>query len=242
MTALDDSHDEMSRARLDDGTAERLISGHVEPDDAPPGYARLVHLLRAAAAPVATDELVAEERMVSAAADLVRGRSSGRVPSSPSTGRSTARARFFRAKVVGFVVAGTLVGSTGLAFAGALPGPAQDAVSHVLANVGIHVPTSHPASTGPEISKLATTTDTTGVQKGATISSTASGGVSQAGEHGKPSQTPGPPVVTPNPGGTGTAGSASAGASDAGTGQGNQHSGGASSSRSSNSSSHGSHP
>ena len=64
------------------------------------------------------------------------------------------RGRFFRAKVAGLVVAGTLVGSTGLAFAGVLPDAAQNAAATVLSKVGITIPAAddHPASTGSEIS------------------------------------------------------------------------------------------
>ncbi|HEV2893763.1 MAG TPA: hypothetical protein VG411_08430, partial [Actinomycetota bacterium] len=44
--------DEPSRAivPLDADTAERLLSGRLDPDDAPPGYAEVARLLRAAAA------------------------------------------------------------------------------------------------------------------------------------------------------------------------------------------------
>jgi len=42
----------------------------------------------------------------------------------------------------------------------------------------------HPASTGAEVSELATTTELTGWEKGAAISTLASGGQSQAGMHG----------------------------------------------------------
>lgn len=91
------------------------------------------------------------------------------------------------------MVAATVAGTTGLAMASALPAPAQEAISGVLAKVGVSVPSSddHPASTGEEISRIATTTDSTGVDKGAEISgiasggmSIASGGMSQVGQHG----------------------------------------------------------
>jgi len=123
------------------------------------------------------------------------------------------RSRFFRVKVVGLVVAGTILGTTGLAAAGVLPDAAQNAASTVLSKVGISVPAAdeHPASTGTDISGIATTTDVTGVDKGAEISSTASGGVSQAGLNGSA------PVTTPNTGGTATADTASGGAADSGT-------------------------
>jgi hypothetical protein len=120
--------------------------------------------------------------------------------------------------------------------ANALPGPAQHAVSRVFDKVGISVPDTpqapatsgtHPASTGAEISSIATTTDATGVAKGALISSTASGGKSQAGQHGGAAAAQSSaPVATPNTGGTGTADTASGGSADQGTAIGDQHSGG----------------
>jgi hypothetical protein len=93
--------------------------------------------------------------------------------------------------LVGAAAVAVTVLSGGLALAGSLPAPAQDAVSKTLDRVGITVPSAshsidreHPASTGQEISTIATTTEATGVAKGAEISAAASGGVSHAGEHG----------------------------------------------------------
>jgi hypothetical protein len=104
------------------------------------------------------------------------------------------RPRSFRARrgmVVAAAVGALALSSGGLAFAGVLPPAAQDAVSKALDRVGITVPSAtdpserdHPASTGQEISTIATTTQATGVAKGAEISTAASGGASQAGEHG----------------------------------------------------------
>jgi hypothetical protein len=125
-----------------------------------------------------------------------------------------------------------LAATTGLAFAGSLPGAAQDVASAMLDKVGVSVPgpnsnagdhpsvrgtssdaaeTSSDSGKGGEISELATSTDLTGVAKGAAISTLASGGKSKAGqEHGAP-------VETPNTGGTGTAETASGGQSSQGT-------------------------
>ena len=54
--------DEPSRAivPLDADTAERLLSGRLDPDDAPPGYAEVARLLRAAAAPADPTELTGQ--------------------------------------------------------------------------------------------------------------------------------------------------------------------------------------
>jgi len=211
MTPWDDSEDEMRGLFLDRDTADRLLAGAVESDDAPPGYAEVARLLRAAGAPPTATELMAEQQAVTAAARVV----SRTTPHSPvpATRRSSVRSRFFRVKVAGLVVAGTVLGTTGLAAAGVLPDAAQNAASSVLSSVGISVPAAdeHPASTGTDISGIATTTDATGVDKGAEISSIASGGMSQAGVNGSS------PVTTPNTGGTGTADTASGGAADTGT-------------------------
>jgi hypothetical protein len=149
--------------------------------------------------------------------------------STPSDGRSRKmRSRSRRVKVGGLVVVGALVGSTGLAAAGVLPDAAQDAFSMVFERVGITVPASddRPASSGEELSGIATTTDATGMDKGAEISSAASGGMSQAGQHGsavagtsveRVEGAGAAPVPVPNEGGTGTADTASDGVSEEGT-------------------------
>jgi hypothetical protein len=88
-------------------------------------------------------------------------------------------------------------------------------------------PAAPPASSagqGNTTSELARTTTETGVDKGAVISTAASDGQSQAGQHGPPEPvTTGsapsntPPVETPNTGGTSTANTASDGHSTVGT-------------------------
>ena len=46
---------------LDDDTAERLLAGRLHPEDAPPGYASVASLLRAAAGPPTPDELAGQD-------------------------------------------------------------------------------------------------------------------------------------------------------------------------------------
>ena len=46
---------------LDDDTAERLLAGHLHPEDAPPGYAEVARVLQAAAGPPAREELAGEK-------------------------------------------------------------------------------------------------------------------------------------------------------------------------------------
>jgi hypothetical protein len=238
MTARNDLPDEMRELQLDPGTIDRLLAGDVEPDDAPPGYSKVARVLQAATARHG-DELAHEASHVAIAMELVR-----QPASTPSDRRSRKMSRIHRLKVGGLVVVGALVGSTGLAAAGVLPDAAQDAVSNVFDRVGITIPASgdHPATSGEEISQLATTTDSTGVDKGAEISSAASGGMSRAGQHGSVAAANGAehpdaaPVPTPNEGGTGTADVASDGTSEAGTSTADEESAGHSSSGSGNAS------
>jgi hypothetical protein len=219
MSDWNDLPGEMRELQLDAGTIDRLLAGDVEPDDAPPGYSEVARVLQAAVGARHGDELAHQASHVAIAMELVR-----QPASTPSDRRSRKMSRIHRLKVGGLVVVGALVGSTGLAAAGVLPDAAQDAVSNVFDKVGITIPASgdHPATTGGEISQIATTTDATGVDKGAEISSAASGGMSQAGQHGSVAVTgaehaDAAPVPTPNEGGTGTADVASDGVSEAGS-------------------------
>lgn len=241
MTRPNDLRDEMRRLWLDADTQDRLLAGSIHPDDAPPGYSEAARVLRAATTAGDHEELAHEAEHVALAMAVVQQPSPASIQ--PDRRSRTMRART-RLKVGGLVVVGALLGSTGLAAAGALPDAAQDAFSKVLETVGITVPASgdHPASSGEEISGIATTTDATGVDKGAKISSAASGGMSQAGQHGAASaDTSGegagaPPVPVPNGGGTGTADTASDGASEQGMDTADEKTGGHSSSGSGNAS------
>jgi len=241
---------EMHPVPLDLDTADRLLAGTVAPEDAPPGYANVARLLESAAAAPTPGELSRETEVVATVAAAVR---------SSSSIESGSPRRFFmpfalsRSRMTAAFVALTLACSAGLASAGSLPGAAQDIASAMLAKVGISVPGpnehagTHPsvrgsssdassdAVTRSDIAELATTTDLTGIDKGAAISRAASDGKSQAGQHGSASGGSAP-VDTPNNGGTGTADTASGGKSSQGTSTADAASGGASSAGSGNSS------
>jgi len=160
-----------------------------------------------------------------------------------------------RRKIALAVLAGAMIVGTGLAAHAALPGAASGVASGKLASLGVTAPGPnshaeiHPDTRGnsgangqadpqnsqgkgSEISALATTTTATGVAKGALISSTASGGHSQAGTHGGGSSD------TANTGGTGTADTKSDGHSTKGTSNANGASSGRSASGSGNSDGH----
>lgn len=255
MSSWSDMEYEGYRVPLDHDTADRLLAGTVAPEDAPPGYAGVARLLDAASAAPTSDEFEREAEMVALIAATVR--SSLRTDSS-SPRRSYMPFALSRPRRTAALVAAGLACSAGLASAGALPGAAQQVASDMLAKVGISVPgpnehaDDHPAvrgksaeehatttGKGSDISELATTTELSGVEKGAAISTAASNGKSQAGQHGSGSAAPSAskaPVATPNSGGTDTADTASDGKSSAGASTANEASNGHSAAGSGNAS------
>ena len=210
------------------------------------GYG-LAAITAALTAPATTAELRHERDAIQSA---VRLASMDAELAALTPGRSPVQVRSLRRKLLVPVVAGAIVvGTTGLAMAGALPAPAQDAFAKVLDRVGITVPASadqqpspttvdHPASTGNAIASIATDPSVRGLQKGIAVSGAASGGTSQAGQHGSASDHPsGPPSsVPPAAGGTGGADANSGGSSGTGTSTAGTASGGHSANGSGNAS------
>jgi len=243
VSGWDDLPYEMPIGTIDEDTTDRLLAGRIHPDDAPPGYAGVARILQAAGSLPRSEHLSREAELVAAAREVMSLRS----PPGGGAGGSPTR---HRRALAGLIVTGALLGIPGLAAANALPDPAQHAVSRVLHKVGISVPGNedHPASTGQEISNIATTTNSVGVAKGAEISTAASGGKSQAGQHGHQGGQHGhqagqhghrgnagaPSSDTPSVGGTGRADAASNGKSTHGTAKANDKSGGRSSAGSGN--------
>lgn len=149
-------------------------------------------LLAALAQPRLACELTGEDEAVAAMTARIRPRRRPRIAipvfriPAPSFPRGASRLA---------AVAGCLfVATTGAAFAGVLPGAAQDAAKSAFAHVGVNVPSGHtvqpadapPAATpdttkGSTISGIAKDPSTSGRDKGAAVSSQASGGHSKAG-------------------------------------------------------------
>jgi hypothetical protein len=94
---------------LDDDTAERLLAGHLHPEDAPPGYAEVARVLQAAAGPPAREELAGEEAALAGFRAAGRGSTvaAGRHASSGVGGRR--RRTRMRTSLVALALAGTLV-------------------------------------------------------------------------------------------------------------------------------------
>jgi len=231
----------MTRLPIDVDTADRLLAGSVAPEDAPPGYEPVAALLATVRPEQAYGGFLREDETVAAVAEILR--------SSPITAPRLQRRSFVpRLKLATAFATIALAGTTGLAFAGSLPGAAQDVASAMLAKVGVSVPgpNSHagdhpnvrgqsgeatsetsseptedasPSGKGSEISDLATSTDLTGVDKGAAISTLASGGKSQAGQHGQATEEHGGSAAGQATAATASNGHSTAGAANSATGQ-----------------------
>jgi hypothetical protein len=177
MTPWRDVEGKMRRMQMDSQTADRLLTGRVEPDDAPPGYAGAARLLQMARVEVALAE-VGRERETVAAMAAVRKHRQGR----PRNGRSRTMNRSLKLKIGGAALVAAVMGSSGLAVAGALPGPAQRAAAHVLDKIGVSLPggSHHQADSTPP-SKQGTGPDATGPAKFGLCTAFASG---QGGTNG----------------------------------------------------------
>jgi hypothetical protein len=129
---------------LDADTAERLLSGRLDPDDAPPGYAKVARLLRSAAAPPDPGELTGQAAAMAAFRLAHRGSAhpsrpgQGTGPAGRRAGRDIAgaargparaargRARGARHRLVALALAGAVaVGGVGLWTAGGAPFPGE---------------------------------------------------------------------------------------------------------------------
>ena len=192
----------MRSLMIDGDTAERLLSGLVAPDDAPPGYAEVAGLLRSCAR-LSPPDRTHEQATVGAMVEGIRSRPHA---NPPARGRVAVR-RPTRIRLVSTAVGVMLVGTSGLAFAGELPAPAQRVAHTMFSSVGFDIPTpDDPATTDrvpdgsePQTSRVGApagtkgdplhdvATDHAGVGRhGAAVSSQASHGHSYAGRpHGR---------------------------------------------------------
>ena len=160
----------MNRHMLDDRRADRLLSGAVPPDDAPPDVVGLAALLRSAAAPAPSAAI--DQKLIAAMVAAISAQASeptdkqrtSRRPflkwigagaflaasSEPTDKQRTPRRPVLqRARVGGLVAGALLFGGTGVALAGGLPGGMQSVAATILSKVGISVPNGHPATGQP---------------------------------------------------------------------------------------------
>lgn len=107
----------------------------------PAGADPLAELLDTLRSPGLDDELAEQERSVARIAAAVRA--AGTVD---NHGRTSMGSRRLRLSLTAALAGAVLAAMSGLAYAGALPGPAQGVASDVLSRVGVSLPASHNAS------------------------------------------------------------------------------------------------
>jgi hypothetical protein len=133
------------RLALDEGTAERLLTGRMAPADAPAGYARTAAVLAAASAPPDAEELAGEAAIVAVFAAAARSRPVGVRLLTPRRSRVLTKLLTLKAAAV---VLGVLVsGGVAAAATGNLPDPAQQVAHALLGGVGVPAPTGATVTT-----------------------------------------------------------------------------------------------
>jgi len=196
----------------DPGTAERLVAGRLDADDAPPGYRRVAALLSAAG----TAPLRGASGSTDIGAMTTALRELHDITPIPSR-RTHMLSNLVLAKAVAAVAAVTISGSAAAAATGHLPTSLQNKVANAVEHVSVNLPGGDDApdaadnantdanDKGEYISGIAHETYPTGAEKGAAISDAANGDHSRAGDHGAPESNPAG-VDAPSSGGIGTAG------------------------------------
>jgi hypothetical protein len=133
----------MPRTPLDDATADRLLTGALHPEDAPPGYgqvAALVGAARGAPHPINPTDRAAAVSAITAAISSAPGNSL----TPQRKGNRHMISRLLTLKALGVALpAVALTAGSAAAATGSLPTPAQAAVASALSTVGVHVPNGH---------------------------------------------------------------------------------------------------
>jgi len=123
---------------IDARTADRLLAGRMQPDDAPPGLAALAHALRDAAS--AAPSVRPDAELLGSMAETIRDGSATGAPTSAR--RRSFLAKLLTAKIAAIAGVLTLTATGAAAATGSLPGPAQDQLSSTASHFGIDLPSS----------------------------------------------------------------------------------------------------
>jgi hypothetical protein len=126
------------RLALDEGTAERLLTGRLDPADAPPGYALAAAALAAVSAPPDAEELADQAAVVAVFAAAARSRPVGVRLLIPR--RSQVLTKLLTVKVAAAVLGVLVTGGVAAAASGNLPAPAQQAAHALLGGAGVPAP------------------------------------------------------------------------------------------------------
>jgi hypothetical protein len=128
---------------LDEGTAERLLAGTLDPADAPPAYRRAAMVLAAVSAEPGPEELAGEARAVRSLAKVARS-----IPHRAPTRRSPVLSKVLSLKAAAAAAFASLVlaGVAGAA-TNTLPEPAQRVAHQMLGAAGVHSPEDRAGAT-----------------------------------------------------------------------------------------------
>ncbi len=165
MDAADDEGHVLHRFPPDENTVDRLLSGAIHPDDAPPELALVAELLRSAVGPATFDELRDERSIVdSITAAIAHGvgpderdlagvgaavgdggaEAADQVRHEPVFQSPSRRMSMLKSLIVGKIAIASTVGvialSTVAAAAGTLPDPVQGVMSSAFSHVGVSLP------------------------------------------------------------------------------------------------------
>jgi hypothetical protein len=155
MTDGDGLHDEMRHLSplpdfrsdplaLDQGTAERLLAGGLDPADAPPAYTRAAMVLEAITAPPSSEELADEAAAVAALAAVARSS-----PHRAARRRPTVFSKVLSVKLAAAAaIAALSVAGVAGAATGTLPDPAQRVAHRMLGAAGVPSPDDHASQAG----------------------------------------------------------------------------------------------
>jgi hypothetical protein len=127
------------RLQLDANTQDRLVAGLIAPEDAPPAYAEVAGALQTLGRRLPPPDAAAEVATIRTMTEVLRKSTPVPLPRWP-------RRRRRPGARIALVVTTSLLGTTGVAFAGGLPDAAQSVASDLLAKVGITVPGPAPES------------------------------------------------------------------------------------------------
>jgi hypothetical protein len=124
---------------IDDETVERLLSGELSPELAPPGYADVAKLLAATTAAARREELAGKAAALAELRAVTRARAG--VDRGAAKPRRRRRVGLAAVVVVGALATGGVAGAA----TGHLPGPVREAARSILVTVG----GAEPAAPGP---------------------------------------------------------------------------------------------
>jgi hypothetical protein len=133
------------RLALDEGMAERLLTGRLDPFDAPPGYALVAAMLAAVSAPPDAEELAGEAAVVAAFAAAAQSHPVRVRLLTPR--RSRVLTKLLTIKAAAAVLGVLVTGGVAAAATGNLPAPAQQAAHALLGGAGVPAPAEATATT-----------------------------------------------------------------------------------------------